>query len=218
MKKIAPANKDININDLKTYDNNSRTHSDGQVNQIVNSIKELGFTSWRFCVENDCYIATRCGVILRVCRRQKSKSGSIISVYKTKVLRGSLDNDGYRTYRMMVDGKRRHMKGHRLVLGAYLGYKCGKVVNHIDGVKLNNSLYNLEWVTVAQNNKHARDNGLWKAAKGNNQKVHPSSYVSIYLMIKLANYSRKDVAIINSVSRQTIDKIFNKIDKVLGHV
>ena len=35
----------IPINDLKEYENNSRTHSDEQIIQIVNSIKEFGFTN-----------------------------------------------------------------------------------------------------------------------------------------------------------------------------
>lgn len=35
----------IPINDLKEYKNNSRTHSEEQITQIVNSIKEFGFTN-----------------------------------------------------------------------------------------------------------------------------------------------------------------------------
>ena len=33
------------IKELQAYDKNSRTHSDAQINQIVNSIKEFGFTN-----------------------------------------------------------------------------------------------------------------------------------------------------------------------------
>lgn len=33
----------LNVRDLIPYVNNSRTHSDNQVNQIVASIKEFGF-------------------------------------------------------------------------------------------------------------------------------------------------------------------------------
>lgn len=35
----------ININELKGYENNSRVHSDTQINQIADSIKEYGFTN-----------------------------------------------------------------------------------------------------------------------------------------------------------------------------
>ena len=33
------------IHELQAYDKNSRTHSESQINQIVNSIKEFGFTN-----------------------------------------------------------------------------------------------------------------------------------------------------------------------------
>lgn len=43
--KDIPDYKSVNINDLIPYANNSRTHSDEQVNQIASSIKEFGFTN-----------------------------------------------------------------------------------------------------------------------------------------------------------------------------
>ena len=47
-----------NINDLIPYVNNTRTHSKEQVNQIASSIKEFGFTNWRFLKDNENYVAT----------------------------------------------------------------------------------------------------------------------------------------------------------------
>lgn len=43
--KDIPDYKSVNISDLIPYANNSRTHSDEQVNQIASSIKEFGFTN-----------------------------------------------------------------------------------------------------------------------------------------------------------------------------
>lgn len=52
-------------------------------------------------------------------------------------------------------GKSKRMAVHRLVYMTYVGEIAeGLVINHIDGVRDNNSLKNLEAVTISQNNKH----------------------------------------------------------------
>lgn len=56
---------------------------------------------------------------------------------------------------------------HRLLANYFLGGIPPKmVVNHIDGNKLNNKLYNLEIITHQLNTQHAYDNGLAKGKSG----------------------------------------------------
>lgn len=64
------------------------------------------------------------------------------------------------------NGKYKTKSIHRLVAEAFIdnpnNYNC---VNHIDGNKYNNSINNLEWCSVSQNNIHAYRNGLNKRNK-----------------------------------------------------
>ena len=53
---------------------------------------------------------------------------------------------------------------HRIVAKAFIPNPEGKIaVNHIDLDKTNNHVSNLEWVTYAENKKHANDAGIGKA-------------------------------------------------------
>lgn len=91
--------------------------------------------------------------------------GQIIGVKRKtmQLLQPKLSNTGY--YQIALrdkDGVRRWYNIHRLVAFTFLKNKNHKAsqVNHKDGNKLNNSVYNLEWVTQAENTNHAYESGL----------------------------------------------------------
>lgn len=68
---------------------------------------------------------------------------------------------GYLNVRLCKNGIQKTYRAHRLVAQAFIENPYNyPQVNHIDGNKQNNCVSNLEWVTVSQNNKHARDTGL----------------------------------------------------------
>lgn len=71
-----------------------------------------------------------------------------------KILKQHVDKDGY--YRVMLVGNKPVNKPvHRLVAEVFIPNPNNKpCVNHKDECKLNNSVENLEWVTVAENNSY----------------------------------------------------------------
>lgn len=75
---------------------------------------------------------------------------------------------GYKKVILYKNNKRYHKSIHRLVAIAFIPNKDKErdVVNHIDGVKTNNCVSNLEWVTTSENIKHAYRIGLHKPNKG----------------------------------------------------
>jgi hypothetical protein len=84
--------------------------------------------------------------------RVRNTRNKILKTYKT--------NSGYDALKFTVSGKRTAHLVHRLVAKAFLtNPKSLKEVNHIDEVKSNNSLTNLEWVSSSQNKQHSLKSG-----------------------------------------------------------
>lgn len=75
-----------------------------------------------------------------------------------KEMAGNLNSYGYRVVSLTRNGKKKDKKVHRLVAMAFIDQVPGKdFVNHKDGNKTNNAVWNLEWVTRGENNRHARE-------------------------------------------------------------
>lgn len=69
-------------------------------------------------------------------------------------------------------GKRTTYLVHRLIAQAYIQNPENKPqINHKDGNPLNNNIDNLEWATAAENNRHARNNGLTDFHSGNQDAI-----------------------------------------------
>ena len=72
---------------------------------------------------------------------------------------------GYAIVHLTVDGARRTPTVHELVMAAFVGPRPeGMQVNHINGVKQDNRVGNLEYVTCRENHLHAVRTGLNKQA------------------------------------------------------
>lgn len=79
-----------------------------------------------------------------------------------KILRTQPDKKGYLRVRTSIAGQKKSYKIHREVAKAFLPNPNNlPQVNHKDGKKNNNTVSNLEWVTNAENARHAIQSGLW---------------------------------------------------------
>ena len=74
---------------------------------------------------------------------------------------------GYETVGLTYNGKSKHTMVHRLIAQAFIPNPENKpCVNHINGIKTDNRIENLEWVTYSENTKHAVNTGLLKGPCG----------------------------------------------------
>lgn len=86
-----------------------------------------------------------------------------------KKIKNIYDNhkSGYIYIQYSNNGKCRSKKLHRLVAELFCDNPDNKeTVNHINGIKSDNRSENLEWLTHLENMKHAYENGLIPAMKG----------------------------------------------------
>jgi hypothetical protein len=82
-------------------------------------------------------------------------------VKKIKVKNITTNRYGYLTSKLCKLGKCRRLTIHRLVAKAFIPNPNNYTqVNHIDGNKENNCIWNLEWVSQARNIQHAFETGL----------------------------------------------------------
>ena len=83
-------------------------------------------------------------------------SGTLVNVKTGKQLLFRKDKDGYLVCNIKVFGKRVTRFQHRMLAVAYLPNLENKPeVNRINGIKSDNRLENLEWVTKSENMRHS---------------------------------------------------------------
>ena len=108
---------------------------------------------------------------------QVSECGKVYSkrFSKTIEMKQPITNHGYFQTGLTKNGVRKFWSVHRLVAMQFIQNPENKpCVNHIDGVKTNNLVENLEWCTYSENMQHAFDIGLKKQKKGSENKKSKS--------------------------------------------
>ena len=102
---------------------------------------------------------------------QVDTNGNLWSLkFGKKKLKPSINQSGYFQVALIKSGKIKSYLLHRLIMLTFHN-ESDLSVNHIDGVKTNNNLTNLEYCTPLENVRHAMELGLMNH-KGEN---HPKS-------------------------------------------
>lgn len=100
------------------------------------------------------------GHVISVKRTFIRKNGRPMSI-KEQFMKQRQDMKGYWRVCLSDNGKTKFVAVHRLVATAFIPNPDNKPqINHIDGNKGNNCVWNLEWCTNGENQKHAYRTGL----------------------------------------------------------
>jgi len=122
-------------------------------------------------------------------------------LYKGSIKNTRLNDKGYYRCNLKKDGKRYDFTIHRLVAIAFLDKAENKeIINHINGIKSDNRIENLEWCTASENVIHAVKERLIKTKLTDIQ----------VLEILNSNLSNRKLAKIYSVNSTIIWRIKNR--------
>jgi len=127
-----------------------------------------------------------------------------------RILTIDIDTSGYPKVALYKDDKRTYYSIHRLMALTFLDNPNNyPQVNHINCIKTDNRIENLEWCTVKQNSEHAIKNGRCFYPKGEqigNSKLKEFQVLEIRKLLKLKQ-SKASIARNYNVSEGAIYSI-----------
>lgn len=140
---------------------------------MINTEEEV----WKAVVGFDgAYEVSNKGRVRSLDRYRTTKSGKQSFVKGSGIL-SQRNKRGYREVELSYNGNGKNHMVHRLVCKAFYDNPENKPqVNHINGIKHDNNVENLEWVTAKENMDHAIRTGLaTNPTKGHFLSNHPNA-------------------------------------------
>ena len=96
------------------------------------------------------------GAIISMPREKRLPNGKMCQSKERIMSPARIGEDGYEFVYLRKEGKTYRHYVHRLVADNFLSdIKNGNVVNHVNGIKYDNRVENLEWCSQSDNVKHA---------------------------------------------------------------
>jgi hypothetical protein len=139
------------------------------------------------------------------------KRHNILGSTKERILKLNFDSSGYRTVKLYKDGIKKTQKVHRLVIISFKDNPTNlPEVNHIDGIKVNNTVENLEWCSRLQNMQHATKSGLRIGSTGENNhtaKLKVENVIFIKYALKNNTHTQSQLANMFNVNYGVINQV-----------
>lgn len=135
-------------------------------------------------------------------------SGKIYSIRSGKFLKPVEQRTGYYHVTLSQDGKKDNFLVHRIIAMCFIDNDnpLRNQVNHKNGVKSDNSVLNLEWVTSKENIHHAFDTGLSRGTRNPDRSLPDEVAHKVCQLIE-DSWRNKDIAETLGISQQIVANI-----------
>ena len=146
---------------------------------------------------------------------QKDLKGNIYTrTFPEKILKERNNKTDYITVGLNTNSTSKTFRIHRLVAIHFIPNPENKPeVNHINGIKSDNRLENLEWCTSAENSKHALETELTKIQYGSettNSKLTEKEVLEIRKLKETTNMTSTEIGKLFGVNQPAISKIIHR--------
>jgi hypothetical protein len=136
---------------------------------------------------------------------------------KPRILKACPNSSGYPSVSICSNGSEKRQTVHRLVMISFYGESELPHINHINGVKTDNRLENLEYCSAKENVCHAFKMGLAARAVGEDHGHSKLSSEDVFIIKnEMKNHTIKEICEIFNISSGNASKIRN--NKIWKHI